>query len=238
MSVDDQFLLSEVEGLIRGLPPFTDFENSVPNVIEWGGRASTILEKVDRIEFSSISCTIEQALTGQIYARIDAYPKIQFALQRAKSMLILRIPGVRSTAVDQGARFRYFDEITKIVQTAQSELYFVDPFLNNDFLTRYVEPLTKNLKIRLLGKKVAELSTLVQGCKLLNAQGSLKIEIRSTASIHDRYVFVDGKNCFMSGASFKDGAINASTVIVEIVDAFDAMKASYESIWSSAKLEL
>jgi hypothetical protein len=55
--------------------------------------------------------------------------------------------------------------------------------------------------------------------------------------LHDRYVIIDGKNCYQSGASFKDGAKAAPTTLTQISDAFLAVSGTYENLWNNAKAE-
>lgn len=61
--------------------------------------------------------------------------------------------------------------------------------------------------------------------------------MRSTDLIHERYVFVDGKECHYSGASFKDGARLTGALLSQIADAFPAMQQTYEGLWTGAKVE-
>jgi len=68
-------------------------------------------------------------------------------------------------------------------------------------------------------------------------QHGYKVEIRSSSKLHDRFVFLDRRECFQSGASFKDGAKNAPSIIVQIIDVFQAMQRAYEDIWTNAKVE-
>jgi hypothetical protein len=70
--------------------------------------------------------------------------------------------------------------------------------------------------------------------ELLQQQNGLAIEVRSAGGFHDRYVFVDRLSCYQSGASFKDGAKKAPTTLTQIVDAFDAMQATYQELWDKA----
>jgi hypothetical protein len=68
-------------------------------------------------------------------------------------------------------------------------------------------------------------------------QNNRPVAVRSTAAIHERYLFVDRRQCYASGASFKDGAKNAPALLMQIVDAFGAMWTTYDTIWQSATVE-
>ena len=61
---------------------------------------------------------------------------------------------------------------------------------------------------------------------MLTKQSQSSITVKSASNFHDRYLFVDGKACYQSGASFKDGARNA-----QITDAFTAVRDTYEAVW-------
>jgi len=81
------------------------------------------------------------------------------------------------------------------------------------------------------------LATLLPAVDLFAKQSGLSIQVRSSTDIHDRYLFVDKSACFISGASFKDGAKNAPAVLTQISDAFSAMWTTYEALWNVAKAE-
>ncbi len=50
-------------------------------------------------------------------------------------------------------------------------------------------------------------------------------------------MFVDKSACYLSGASFKDGAKKAPAAFTQITDAFSAMLSTYEALWLTAKVE-
>jgi hypothetical protein len=143
--------------------------------------------------------------------------------------------GPTSVAIGQGATFDYFDGVRKIVATATVELFIADPYLDAEFASRYLPLVPPGVSIRLLtGDKT--LATLVPAVEAWATQHGTKIGVRVAAHQHDRYVFIDGKECYQSGASFKDGAKNAPTTLSQIIDAFDAVQQTYETKWSAAKV--
>lgn len=119
-----------------------------------------------------------------------------------------------SVVVQQGQVFDYFDEVRKVIEPARSDLFFVDPYLDADFVGRYLPHVVTEAKIRLLGgpKKMA---TLLPAVETYARQSAAAIQVRTSKDIHDRYVFVDGASCYLSGASFKDGAKNAPAVFAD-----------------------
>jgi len=143
--------------------------------------------------------------------------------------------GPLNVAVAPGRVFDYFDEVRKLVERATAELFFVDPYLDADFVSRYLAFAPSGVAIRLLAG-VKTLATLLPAVDAFAKQSGAKVAVRSTDKHHDRYVFVDGKECFQSGASFKDGAAKAPTTLTQITDAFPAMLQTYEAMWAAAKV--
>ena len=115
------------------------------------------------------------------------------------------------------------------------DLLFVDPYLDAEFVSRYLPHVSQGVVVRLLGRE--RMATLLPAVALLRQQTNLAIEVRSAEGFHDRYVFVDGNSCYQSGASFKDGAKKAPTTLTQIIDAFAAVSATYEQAWASGTVQ-
>ena len=156
-------------------------------------------------------------------------------LHQAQNDLRLSTTGPTSSAISQGMVFAYFDELRKIIELAKQDILFVDPYLESEFVSRYLSYVSRGVTIRLLSEKKIHL--LLPAVQTFAGQSSATVEVRSTPSIHDRYVFIDRTACYQSGASFKDGAKSAATTITQIIDAFVAINQTYEALWQQAKIE-
>ena len=135
-------------------------------------------------------------------------------------------------AIGQGQVFAYFDNLRKIITTATSDLFFVDPYLDADFVSRYLPLVTVGTGIRLLTSN-RMFATLLPAVDAFGQQTGQPVGVR-TATGHDCFVFIDRRECYQSGASFKDGAKNALTTLTEITDAFSAVSNTYEAMWNGA----
>ena len=132
--------------------------------------------------------------------------------------------------MDTGSIFDYFDEVRKAIEAAKVDLLFVDPYLDAEFISRYMPHVSDGVTVRLLARE--KMPSLLAAVPLHRQQSDLSIEVRSAGTFHDRYVFVDRATCFHSGASFKDGAKKAPTTLTQVVDAFPAVLGTYEQLWS------
>lgn len=113
---------------------------------------------------------------------------------------------------------------------------FVDPYLDAEFVSRYLPQIREGVAIRLLtGSR--RLSTLLPAVDQFALQSQSAIAVRSTDGLHDRHLIIDRTSCYQSGSSFKDGTRNAPTTLTQLVDVFPAVLDTYERMWQEAKIE-
>lgn len=229
-------LLAELNDLLRTSPDRATIHKPTDENLSWLGRAMAVIEQWDMPKtipaqrhindiHSPISRCIERGFNG-----------LRVLLYCARHDLMMETVGPINVAVSESKVFDYFDEIRKIIELTQNDILFIDPYLDADFVSRYLPHISDGVRIRLLARE--KIKTLLPAAQEFANQNQSTIEIRSAPGFHDRYVFVDGGACYQSGASFKDGGRKAPTTITQITDAFSAMSDTYEKIWQSAKIEL
>jgi hypothetical protein len=161
--------------------------------------------------------------------------KRPFAMTQTK---ILAGWGVQQRSSKNGASQRaYFDEIRKVIELANDEVLFIDPYLDAEFISRYLPHVRAGVATRLLTSDKGKLTQLLPAAELFSQQSGRVVNVRSTNGLHDRYMFIDKRSCYQSGASFKDGAKHAPTTLTQITDAFDAVWHTYDKFWNAAKVE-
>lgn len=133
--------------------------------------------------------------------------------------------------------FDYFEEIRQIIELSNEEVLFVDPYLDAEFVRSYLPHVRSEAAIRLLTSDKGKLTRLLPAVELFGQQSGHVVSVRSTNGLHDRYMFIDKRACYRSGASFKDGAKHAPTTLTQITDAFDAVWQTYDQVWGAAKVE-
>ena len=224
-------LLAEIEDTIRTVP--RDFSH--PEAVSWVGRATSLLKRWAPGRSIIIDSYARGSLGISDLLASSNFQSVLMLLHEARHDLRLDEVGPLSTVVEKGQIFDYFDEVRKLLVTAQNEVFFVDPYLSAEFVSRYFPHLQSGIQVRLLGKK--ELPALLSAVDLAAQQYQLQVSVRSSTLIHDRFVFLDGKRGFNSGASFKDGARLSPTIVTEITDTLAAVKATYEQLWSAATVQ-
>jgi hypothetical protein len=234
--MDPQQLLSEVDDLMRTMPTRSTIWDDDPENAEWFGRAAALVrlwripKEVAFHMYHAQLITRDDGIAAQ-----KALKQLEALLNQMRSDLMLRTRGPLTAAIGRGMVFDYFDELRKIIEPARTDLLFVDPYLDADFVSRYLPNVAAGVPIRLLASK--KLPTLLPAVQAFRQQFGGTIEVRSAARFHDRYLFVDRAACYQSGASFKDGGRTAPTTLTQITDAFAAVQRTYEDLWTSGTVQ-
>jgi hypothetical protein len=231
----DEQLLAEIEDLIRTTPPLETIREGTEEGHAWLGRVSAAIERWDKPRMVQVTLMVGEIHNFYTAVATSGFAELRTLLHQARSDLRMRTLGPANVAVPQGMVFDYFDGIRKIVEGAREDLLFVDPYLDAEFVSRYLPHISAGVTTRLLARE--RLATLLPAVDAFARQTKMKVEVRSALNFHDRYVFVDRTACYQSGASFKDGAKLAPTTLTEITDAFAAVLKTYEDLWTRAKTE-
>ena len=232
-TIPSEQLLLEIEDLIRTMPPREALGNDSSDVLAWIGRASAAIRA-----WNSSTATLHfdgyvRNLGATASIAFDAAVRgVIVTLHQAQHDLRMQTSGPLSSSVPQGAVFQYFDELRKMIELARNDLLFVDPYLDADFVSRYLPHVPKGATVRLLGRH--KIDALVSAAQLFAQQEGMTVSVRSSPALHDRYLFVDGTSCYQSGASFNAGAKKSSTTLTQITDAFMAVLDTYEKLWTAA----
>jgi len=227
-------LLAEIEDLVRSTPPLKTIREGTEDGHAWLGRVSAAIERWKRAKRIHLTQFLSDIHGFYEPTATSGFASLRTLLHQARSDLRMQTLGPANMAVPHGMVFDYFDEIRKIIEVARDDLLFVDPYLDAEFVSRYLPHISATVTTRLLARE--RLATLLPAVDALARQTGMTIEVRSAPNFHDRYVFVDKGACYQSGASFKDGAKSAPTTLTEITDAFAAVLKTYEELWAQAKV--
>ncbi len=230
--IASEALLFEIEDVIRSMPPTNTLGSDSTEVIAWLGRASAAIHAWDPIKATILFDGHIKGIGSPMVREFNnAVRGTLVMLHQAQNDLRLKTIGPLSINVSKGNVFEYFDELRKVIELSHNDLLFIDPYLDADFVSRYMPFVASDVKVRLLGRE--KITALIAAVNSYAQQTPLSVSVRSSPQMHDRYLIVDGTACYQSGASFKDGAKNAGTTLTQITDAFSAVKDTYEALWES-----
>lgn len=217
------------------MPPRDTLRHPTDENFAWLGRVSAFIEAWDKVKSISLVFAMDQFHNQQAVPAQEGFRKIMTLLNQARHDLRMKTIGPINAAIGHGSVFDYFDEIRKIIEPAKQDLFFIDGYLDAEFVSRYLPHVAVGVSVRLLARE--RLQTLIPAVDLFVKQSGLTVNVRSSTGFHDRYIIVDKNACYQSGASFKDGAKAAPTTLTQITDAFTVVEQQYENLWAQAKVE-
>src|SRR4051812_45590322 len=91
-------------------------------------------------------------------------------LHQARNDLIMQTTGPTNIAIPKGQAFNYFDEIRKNIELSISEVFFIDPYLDAEFVTRYLTHVRSEVEIRLLTNDKGWLTKLLSAVEPFSKQ--------------------------------------------------------------------
>jgi hypothetical protein len=235
MALTNEQLLAEVEDILRTMPPRETIRHELPENYSWIGRVSALVSNwnpVMAIAYRGYLGVFQGPMAREAGRALQ---QILTLLHEARHDLRMKTLGPANVAIGQGMVFDYFDEVRKIVEAAQQDILFVDPYLDAEFVSRYLPHVPKGVNLRLLARE--RLGSLLPAVDAFVQQFGAQVGVRSAQGFHDRYVLVDGASCYQSGASFKDGAKKSPTTLTQITDALAPVVQTYEALWGGAKIE-
>lgn len=227
-------LLGHLDLLIRTMPPRSELNSE--DAVRWIGQTVAVVSQWNALKGASLRNDLENASARKSALGDHDYRRAASILHEMRFSLMLASGMTAGVVVAQGGTFDYFDEVRRKIELAKSDLLFVDPYINADFVGTFLPHVRTTTTVRLLTERY--ISQLVPTAEQFTKQHGLQISIRSSSKIHDRVFILDGRECFHSGASFKDGAKNAPTLLTPITDAFSAVQKVFEDLWATAKVEL
>jgi hypothetical protein len=170
----------------------------------------------------------QQQLRQNYLLRIDGY---ETTVRSSIAELEASLPETATKgAYAAGDEFAFYKELKDTVAAATKDIFIVDNYLSTEFFELYVEPIRPGTPTRILTDQVK--GNLQVVATKYATRGAF--ELRSSADVHDRHVFVDGRG-WLIGQSIKDAAKKKPTYMVEIgANQIPTFREIYEDIWARA----
>jgi len=225
-------LLSELEDIIRMMPPREKLHHETPENLAWFGRAAAAIDNWNTVngvaargEINMFMAPVGAAASNAALNNFLVY------VYQAAGDLRLKTVGPVNVAIGVGEVFRYFDAVRQVIELAKTDLLFVDRYMGPEFVTKYLPLVPQGARVRLLTRD--KVAAVVAAASAFAEQHGTQIEVRSGSGFHDRWLFIDDARCYQSGASFKDGGRKDSTTLTQNVDGFADLLRIYEGHWQS-----
>lgn len=132
--------------------------------------------------------------------------------------------------IAKGEVYTAYRTIVKIMEQAQTELFVIDPYVDEDLLDMFAS-LNASVKIRLLSE---HLKGNFRNALLKLKQQRGNIEVRCSSKFHDRFIVVDGTACYQLGGSINHAGAKATVIGRKSDSLRDSIVKEAEDSWLSA----
>jgi len=161
---------------------------------------------------------------------LNALRKIGWGFQDDR--LVALDPEVREMFFPKGSQWDAFVAIREVIDKAQSNLMFVDPYCDGAFFDILLSSTARPKAIQLLCRNNP--TALKAEAAAFGAQHTLSIELRTSSDFHDRFLILDQKTCVHLGASINHAGSRAFMLsVVEDKRNRDALIQALEEAWKA-----
>jgi hypothetical protein len=229
--MDRAILLGELRALLASQPDFTNYSRTSGAHITWLAKADAILGRWSAVERISFRTAVIQLVTPRL--RDFHLGTILQVLHNAEADLALDAGSSPQQVFGPGAVYDFLKALRELMSSANTSLFIIDPYLDGDIFDGYLSSIASGVSVRLLAKQYAP--ALRKSLSAFRSQSSTSVDVRISATIHDRVVFVDGLSCWVMGQSVKDAAKKGTTYLAPLPpDATPLKLAAYEAEWQTA----
>lgn len=205
--------------------------NSKPGA-EWLAEVRAHLQFADRdlaSEFAHFMSLVGLPLSS--YTLGPIWINMQGILRTAIAKVEAAIPPSQGKVYGPGDAIDVYRDLSQIVATAASDVFIVDLYADQEIFDLYLAKVGGNVKTRLLTKPPSSALRTLAG--KFSARPGAQFEARSTSAIHDRVIFIDGRDCWVIGQSIKDAGMKKPTYLLPVA-AISDMSRLYEDAWNNA----
>jgi hypothetical protein len=154
-------------------------------------------------------------------------------LRGLTGVLRLQLPEEEIKGVyEPGEQYAFYRDLSSLIVTATQDIFIVDAYLDEQVFNLYVDKVPGSATVRILSNKIG---ANVETVATMYAK-SRPLELRSSADVHDRAVFLDQRG-WVIGQSIKDAARKKPTYLIELDEPLlNAARDIYNRIWAAATI--
>ena len=225
-----EILLAQLRALLERSPDFGQYSPSSREHAMWCGQAFALVSRWNNLDGTLFKVASDN-LASDIM-RPNNVGQIFAIIHRAIADLELTVSDKEQVAFAAGEVYDFFRELNKIIGSAETSIFIIDPYLHHTVFDHYLNSRKSNVKVRLLLKDDAD--TIKSAAQKYVQQHGEVLEVRTSNMIHDRVIFIDHV-CWIVGQSLKDAAKAKPTYLTTLPpDVFSDKLRVYGDIWSEA----
>jgi hypothetical protein len=100
--------------------------------------------------------------------------RVLVLLHQVKNDLRLICTSPLFVGIDAGKVFDYFDQVRQIIEAAKADVLFIDPYIDAEFVSRYLPYVSSGTRIRILARERMSVLQPAVKCSVHRPAGLLK----------------------------------------------------------------
>lgn len=226
-------ILARLKGAIASFPDVKAWEADPNGSVDTLAAVGALLKHYDHN--TAVKYGIKLDSLGIELIRGATLTGLRTILASAIAELTLVVDPVKSQVYGPGASFDFYRDFRKLLVTAKQAIFFVDPYVNDEFFNLYLEALEPHVQCRMLINAGKSSKNIPAIAAKVRAQRGPNFDLRTAAAdIHDRIVFIDDNQCWVIGQSVKDAAVSKNTYLAPLTaDVVPEKRGHYEKVWAS-----
>jgi hypothetical protein len=139
----------------------------------------------------------------------------------------------------KGSQHDAYRHLRKIFNQAEKSLLIVDGYVDSNLFVTLSSIEHQELSIQVLTSQQRSKDFVLEAKRFCEQYSRPRIQVRIVRDFHDRFVFVDKKDCYHLGASIKDAGKSAF-MISKMMDEVNVRRfvEQYEDSWEAAREEV
>lgn len=136
---------------------------------------------------------------------------------------------------DRGSQFDFHLDIRGLLNSASSNIFIVEPYINEDILEITLKDIPKKVSVKILTNihNSAQRGQFNKIAGMFRSRQTGGFESRECAEVHDRGIFIDENEGWVIGQSLKDAAKSKPTYLVRVHDPAK-LKRIYLRLWGTS----
>lgn len=234
--IEKQILLLKLTDLIEN-PPMLAEVQSIPGNSEhrkWLAKAGALLKRFDKYQHGvKFDLAMTHLGNYQHWAVNTIIGLVWDAIEAIQLDLELDGRDQIGNAYAAGEYYDYFRDLKEIIGRATNQLVIVDPYFDGKAFQAYLSEVSNQVEIRILADRYS--TDVKQYAERHAQQHGTRIELRRSKELHDRLIFVDREDCWITGGSVKDAGKRPAYLIPAQPVIGQKKLEIYQDVWRHAQ---
>lgn len=233
-SPQNQILLMKLSEAYENAPLVEDkfVGNEYSQVQQWIARTGALISKADsfrgivfRNRAESLKRSWKENILEMHQSLLDTIEEIRVNLELSGRDEIGKI-------YESGKEYSFFSDLKEVLGKAKNKIFIVDPYFDDKAFKAYFDESTQGVDIRILCSKYA--NSVAEFVKMFSLETGVQVVAKKYNGLHDRVIFIDEADCWIVGASIKDGG-KKPTYLIPLSPQLVSTKLNvYENAWGQA----